>query len=101
MSNQRTITQADFLEIPDRAVEALKSSNAMCCATAPHHSKTIKSKQQRIYGINCPCGAGCAFNNDAKAQRLWIKLHKKKCPIGTNYKTPNENTTVNFVSGHK
>lgn len=76
MSNQRIITQSDFLEIPDRAVEALKSVNAVE-GTVPHHSKTIRSTQQRIYGINCPCGAGCTFNNDAKAQRMWIKLHKK------------------------
>ena len=100
MSNQKTITQSDFLEIPERAIEALKSVNAVE-GTVPHHSKTIRSTQQRIYGINCPCGAGCTFNNDAKAQRMWIKLHKKKCPIGANYQTPNENTTINFVSGHK
>jgi len=97
MSGTRIITQSDLMMNPIRYVEALASVNAKE-GVVPKHSKQIKSTQQRLYGINCPCGAGCTFNNNPKAQRMWIKLHKKKCPLAIKYETPNQDHILHFVS---
>jgi len=68
-------------------IQNLASGDALD-AGIPHHSKTIRSTTASIVGMNCPCGVSCAFKDDKKAYKIWLRLHKKKCRLGITEENP-------------
>jgi len=94
MSNK--LTSDNIFNNPIPVINTLTSLNAQE-GDAPNHQKKIRSQQQTIWGITCPCGAGCAYNNDKKAQQLWIKLHLRVCPLKSTLKKGSENIK-HFIS---